>query len=197
MPVLQLPGTGAITQFYGEYPTNGPAYIDPAKEAVRRDLVRLYGNYQPAGHDGVDQAANLNDPIYAPGDGTLIYSGWETGLPRWILDRIGVGGVANDPPGGPGGLVTYFDIGEGLFTYMAHQNETLLDHMVGKFIKAGTHVGRAGTSGRSGGVHIHWAVIDTNRITNYAPYGRIDPMQFVQKSAPKNLLIPGVSGLFA
>lgn len=138
----------------------------------------------------------MGDPVFAPGDGTLIYSGWEIGLPRWILDRIGVGGVANDPPGGPGGLVTYFDIGEGLFTYMAHNSETLLDHRVGQFIPRGTLVARAGTSGRSGGVHIHWAVINTNAITNYPPYGRIDPMQFVSKAAPAvELLIPSVQKL--
>lgn len=198
MPILRLPGDGAITQYFGEYPTAGPPYADPQKEAIRLDLIRMYGNYQPAGHDGVDLAANMNDNVYAPGDGTLIYSGWESGLPRWILDKIGVGAVSNSPAGGPGGLVTYFDLGGGLYTFMAHQNETLLDHMVGQFITRGTIVGRAGTSGRSGGVHIHWSVINTNAITNYAPYGRINPMQFVGAAPPpaQELLIPDLSGIY-
>lgn len=204
MPVLSLPGTGGITQYYGEYPTSPSAqpYADPGKEAVRRDLMRLYGDYQSAGHDGVDLAANLNDPIYAWDNATILYAGWETGLPRNVLSRIGVGGISNDPPGGPGGLVTYFqhDDQSGRYvSYCAHGNETLMDNRIGGRVNRGELVMRAGTSGRSGGVHIHWAVIDTWAITNYPPYGRIDPLQFVGKvaAAPaRELLIPDVGDLF-
>lgn len=199
MPVLMLPGTGAVTQWYGEYPTGGPVYADPAKEAIRRDLIRLYGNYQPAGHDGVDIAANMNDPVVAPGDGILIWSGWESQLPLAHAARIGLpGGMPNSPAGGPGGLVVYIDLGGGLYTYMAHLNETLVDHRVGSFISRGTLVGRAGTTGRSGGVHIHWSVVNTNNITGYAPYGRIDPMQYVTASRPLLIGAPDpVSGIYA
>lgn len=197
MPSLILPAPGAVTQWFGEYPTGGPAYADPNKEAVRRDLIRLYGNYQPAGHDGIDIAANLNDPVFAAGDGTILWSGWETGLPRTVLSRIGVGGIANDPPGGPGGLVVYIDFGGGIYGFVAHLNETLVDHRIGGRVTRGELIGKAGTSGRSGGVHIHFSTINTNAITNYAPYGRVDPMQFIDRTAPAAAvnLIPDVLGL--
>lgn len=187
MPVLRLPGNGQVTQWYGEYPTAGPAYADPSKEAVRLDLLRTYGNYQPAGHDGVDVAANLNDPVFAMASGRVLYAGRELYMPASLMSRIGVGGIANDPQGmGPGGNVVYIELDSRYIGYTAHQNSVAVS--TGQMVSAGQVVGGAGTTGRSGGVHIHWAVIDTLNITSYAPYGRINPMQFVPSRA---LLIGG------
>lgn len=196
MPVLSLPGAGAITQYYGEYPT-APAtfYSDPAKEAVRRNLIALYGNYQPAGHDGVDIAANLGDAVTAMGSGRVLHAGREINMPQSLMSRIGVGGIANDPWGyGPGGNVVYIELDARYIGYTAHMNSVAVG--TGAWVNRGDYVGGAGTTGRSGGVHIHWAVIDTYAITNYAPYGRINPLQFVSSAPVQELLIPDLPGIY-
>lgn len=197
MPVLSLPGAGAVTQFYGEYPTgvSGTFYADPAKEAVRRDLIRLYGNYQPAGHDGVDIAANGGDPVTAMGTGRVLFAGREINMPGSLMARIGVGGIANDPAGwGPGGGVVYIELDARYIGYTAHMSSWSVG--TGAWVNRGDYVGGAGTTGRSGGVHIHWAVIDTYNITGHAPYGRIDPLQFVSSAPAQELLIPDLPGIF-
>lgn len=85
-----------------------------------------------AGHEGWDFAAALNDPIYACADGV-------------IAER-------------------YFDQDYGNLIVLDHQNgfKTLYAHMntlspltIGTRVKAGDVIGKAGTTGRSTGVHLH------------------------------------------
>ena len=86
-------------------------------------------------HTGVDFGVCANLNVFAPADGTVVYSG-----PLTIR-----------------GNATIIDHGLGVYSGFWHQEKILVE--VGQKIKAGDLIGEIGTTGRSTGPHLHWELI--------------------------------------
>ncbi len=99
-------------------------------------------------HKGIDYAANLGDPVLAVADGVVTFAG----------DRSGYGHTIE------------VDHGNGYVTRYAHNSR--LSRRVGELVRAGGEVAKAGSTGRSTGVHVHlevWqngAYVDPGRFLN-------------------------------
>lgn len=155
-PVVGYP----ISQLFGSNPTaNNP---DPT-----------YGNYQPAGHDGIDFACNVNTPIYAPGSGRVDYAGTGQGMPPNMTTKWGFVFGAG---GWPSGNLVCIDHGA-FGTYTAHMNGWNVQS--GWNVGAGQFIGPSGNTGRSGGPHVHWSLIVWP--TNYSDplYSRRNPLAYL------------------
>lgn len=85
-------------------------------------------------HSGIDIATEEGQPIYASADGIVSSSGWISGY----------------------GLTIVLSHGEGLETLYAHNSELLV--WEGAFVKQGTIVALAGSTGNSTGPHCHFEV---------------------------------------
>ncbi len=150
--------TGRITQRYREYPTRGNPHP-------------LYGDYQPAGHTGQDEAANLGDPVYAAARGQVIYAGPGELMPPHIATEYG---YWSGPMGWSSGNITILRHSPRLATTYSHQNDIRV--AAGQWVDGGDVIGGAGNTGRSQGVHVHLEAIELP--VNYADplYSRVDPM---------------------
>lgn len=114
--------------------------------------------YSAGYHTGVDISASAGDPVKAPVGGTVVAAGWA----------------------GKYGNTVQIRHPDGKVSLLAHnQNVTV---RVGQQVNAGQVVARAGSTGQSFGVHIHWEVRNpSNR------YGDVvNPMTWItqQRSAP-------------
>jgi murein DD-endopeptidase MepM/ murein hydrolase activator NlpD len=85
-------------------------------------------------HEGVDIASSTGQPIFAPSDGTVVFSGTE----------------------GSYGNVLVIDHGFGVKTRYAHLSQIVV--RLGDKVKRGTRVAAVGSSGRSTGPHLHYEV---------------------------------------
>jgi murein DD-endopeptidase MepM/ murein hydrolase activator NlpD len=177
-----MPVRGFISQRFGVNSTRDPAY---------RNSVAFfeYGDYQPAGHNGLDFEADLGEEIYAAHDGWLDHSGDARLMPDHIADRwMHARGAAGWPSGW-----------NALLASPDRRSGTTYSHMVreapipdGSFVKAGTVLGWAGSTGRSTGVHCHFEFVAQLPAPHDGwLYGREDPLLHF----PAGLLIPlGVGG---
>ena len=104
------------------------------------------GPYWPTGHAGVDFDGELGDPVFAALPGRVI--------------------TAEFNGGGYGNLVV-IRRGDGTEVRYAHLNRILVE--VGDRIRAGTRIGRMGTTGQSTGVHLHLEVRVNNGRTPTDP----------------------------
>jgi murein DD-endopeptidase MepM/ murein hydrolase activator NlpD len=84
-------------------------------------------------HAGLDLAAPVGTPVYAPADGTVLSSDWS---------KSGYG------------LMITMDHGFGLSTRYAHLSESSVEP--GQKIARGALIGRVGSTGRSTGPHLHY-----------------------------------------
>lgn len=100
-------------------------------------------------HDGVDLAADLNDPIHAVYDGVVTSAGWR---------------------GGYGNAVEIYHAKLGKKTLYGHMNA--IQVRAGQRVAEGQVIGLAGTTGLSTGVHLHFGVEDSGGNWN-------DPMAFL------------------
>lgn len=85
-------------------------------------------------HQGMDMAGAYGTPIFATGDGTVIFAGWNAGFGRHVQIRH-----AN-------GLVSTF----------SHMSQLRVE--VGQRVSRGDRIGDMGNSGRSTGTHLHYEV---------------------------------------
>ena len=157
-----------ITQPWGENRTGGvipDQYGTPVQQ-----LVFNYGNYQPHGHDGIDYGCPIGTPVYAPGPGVIEYSGWGQDMPEHIAVKYG---FVYGPGGWPSGILVCIDHG-GIGSYVAHLSASYYE--AGQRVNAGTLIGLSGTTGRSGGPHVHFSAIRFP--VNYADglYSRVNPL---------------------
>ncbi len=93
-------------------------------------------------HAGVDLEARHGEPVRATADGTVVFAAY------W---------------GGYGNLVIV-DHGHGLTTFYGHLSR--ISVRVGQAVKRGQIVGRAGSTGRSTGPHVHYEVRVNDRPVN-------------------------------
>jgi len=102
-------------------------------------------------HFGLDVGAAKGTPIYAADDGTVIYSGWNSG------------GYGN---------MTILDHGGGLYTRYGHATKLLT--RVGDVVKKGDTIALVGSTGRSTGPHLHFEVLKGDI------HHRINPLDWIK-----------------
>ena len=143
---LLKPSVGKVTQIFGKDP-------------------EYYKQFGELGHNGIDIAANLGDPVVASADGTIVfegraYSGAE-GFSSWMGD--------------PAGICVLIDHGD-FYTGYAHLSKTIVN--VGQKVKRGQKIGKAGATGAANGVHVHWEVLPkpVNFGNGYA--ARVNPTNY-------------------
>ncbi len=114
-----------------------------------------------AWHGGVDVApkGGAANYILAAAEGEVIYSGWNGGYGNCIM----------------------IDHGAGTVTLYAHMSSLIADK--GEVVSRGQRIGRAGTTGYSTGVHLHFEVREYEKapVRSYpsgSPDHRYDPMQY-------------------
>ncbi len=88
----------------------------------------------PAFHAGLDFRAGTGDPIKATAAGTIVKAGWNGGY----------------------GQMVEIDHGKGFTTRYAHMSYIAV--APGQKVAAGTVIGKAGSTGRSTGPHLHYEV---------------------------------------
>lgn len=99
-------------------------------------------NELTAFHEGVDFGAPLNSPVFATGDGQVVWAGWR--------DKYGI--------------MVEIDHGHGLSTRYAHLSRTLV--RVGDRVTRGRPIGLLGNTGRSTGPHLHYEVRVNDQATD-------------------------------
>lgn len=85
-------------------------------------------------HAGMDFSSDTGTPVYATGDGVVVYSDWRTGY-------------GNDID---------IDHGYNYLTRYAHLSEILVHN--GQNVKRGDLIGKVGNTGKSTGPHLHYEV---------------------------------------
>jgi murein DD-endopeptidase MepM/ murein hydrolase activator NlpD len=103
--------------------------------------------HEAAMHTGIDFRGDTGDPIRATATGTVTVAGWTGGY----------------------GKMVEIDHGNGLATRYGHLSEIDVD--VGDIVRAGSIVGKLGSTGRSTGPHLHYEV----RVKGEA----VDPQKFL------------------
>lgn len=86
-------------------------------------------------HRGIDIATGIGTPVYAPADGTVVSTGFHSGL----------------------GEVIVIDHGLDITTTYGHLNEIKVK--VGDTVERGQIIGSVGNTGRSTGPHLHYEVM--------------------------------------
>lgn len=102
-------------------------------------------------HRGLDIAGPMQTPIFASADGTVTYSGWNSG--------------------GYGNMII-IDHGGGLYTRYGHATRNLVKS--GDQVKRGDVIQLMGSTGRSTGPHLHFEV------TEGSTYNRVNPLNYIQ-----------------
>jgi murein DD-endopeptidase MepM/ murein hydrolase activator NlpD len=97
-------------------------------------------------HTGLDLKATLNTDVVAAESGTVIYAGWRGGYGNAVI----------------------IDHGGGISTLYAHNNSLCVS--VGDTVTKGQVISKAGTTGYSTGVHLHFEVRINGAHTNPTPY---------------------------
>jgi lipoprotein NlpD len=105
-----------------------------------------FGMRNGAMHDGVDIAAPAGTPVYAAGDGTVIFSGRLHGYGNVVILQHG------------GGYVTVY----------AHNQRNLVDEGAG--VASGQEIAQIGDSGRASGPNLHFEVRYHNQAQNPLAY---------------------------
>lgn len=100
-------------------------------------------------HYGVDFAAVTGTPIYAAGEGRIVFSGVKGGY----------------------GKVVEISHNGGIKTLYAHMSKIASGARTGAYVRQGTHIGNVGNTGLSTGPHLHFGVYKNNTPIN--PLGQI------------------------
>lgn len=127
-------------------------FIRPVKEFKRISSPfgarRVLNNIKKAGHSGVDYAAPTGTPVFAPADGIVEFVHEDMFL---------------------SGKTILINHGYSLFSSYSHLNEILVK--VGDQVSQGDMIAKIGSTGRSTGPHLHYAVMWNNL--------RVDPEHLV------------------
>ncbi len=112
-----------------------------------------YRNFSGRGefHPGVDLAVPTGTPIYATGDGVVVYSGWKNGYGNFIE----------------------IDHGNGLITRYGHSSRLFVS--VGETVHKDEQIAAVGCTGRCTGPHLHYEVLKNGKRENPAMYLALAP----------------------
>jgi len=97
-------------------------------------------------HKGLDIAGRMGTPIYSPADGEVIYATAKRSLANAVKMRHGYG----------------------IETVFGHMQELLVKS--GETVKRGQQIGLMGSTGRSTGPHLHYAVLVNGKAVNPRNY---------------------------
>lgn len=97
-------------------------------------------------HNGIDIAAPLGTPIYAPAGGTVTFAGIKNGYGNYVS----------------------VDHGNGYVTTYAHMNEVYVKE--GDVLSKGAMIGAVGRTGRATGNHLHFEVLVNGSFVNPMDY---------------------------
>ena len=106
-------------------------------------------------HNGVDFGADRNVPLYAVGDGEVIFSGAADGYGNWIV-------LALD---------------NGMYAIYGHMYDDQLLVAAGERVAKGQHISGVGSAGTSTGNHLHFSLATSFDGTNF---NYVDPMQYIK-----------------
>ena len=126
----------------GDFQHPLPSLIMTSGYGNRPDPNGVSGN----GHDGIDFAGNLNDPVYASRGGTVVSSGFDGSAGNYVI-------IQHD---------------NGYYTYYLHLNSISVS---GGTVGAGQVVGLMGTTGNSTGVHLHFGIATTGSWSGFVDPG--------------------------
>lgn len=104
----------------------------------------IFGSYSY--HSGIDISASYGAPIYAADGGTVTFSGWKGTYGKLVI-------ITHD---------------NGTKTYYAHNSSLLVSS--GQKVYKGQQIAKAGSTGRSTGVHCHFEVRVNNKAVNPLNY---------------------------
>lgn len=114
--------------------------IQPVAESKLRQMASGYGyRVDPVYgtqklHEGMDFSAPIGTPVYATGNGKVIFAGWKSGY----------------------GNLIEIDHGYNYITRYAHLNK--ISVTVGQKVERGEEIGEVGNTGKSTGPHLHYEV---------------------------------------
>lgn len=145
----QLDRFAAMRRFAGELPLAKPIPNAAITSGFGPRLDPFFR--RPALHTGVDFRVPSGYPIYATAGGTVVAASYTRGYGRMVE----------------------IDHGNGVTTRFGHLSQILVKR--GQVIAEGALVGRAGSTGRSTGPHLHYEV----RLDGRA----IDPMRYIKAGA--------------
>lgn len=130
--------------------------IQPVSDKHLRQMASGYGHridpiYGTVKfHSGMDFASNIGTPVYAPGNGTVIYADWKQGY----------------------GMCIMIDHGYGFQTLYAHLSK--YNVRVGQKVIRGEKIAEVGNTGKSTGPHLHYEVHVKGQPDNPAKYYFMD-----------------------
>ena len=139
----------------GSYAGNGMLTVRPIVSSARMSSGFGYRIHPVTGksqfHKGMDFAAPIGTPIYAPGNGVVTFSGWGTGYGRYVE----------------------VDHGNGTVTRYAHTSANYVN--VGDTVYANQQIAAVGNTGRSTGAHLHYEVRQNGQAVNPQTYLAMAP----------------------
>ena len=142
----EIDDLAAARRAAGRLPLSRPIASAPVTSGFGARLDPFLG--RPAMHTGIDFRAAVGYPIRTTAAGTVSRAGYAGGY----------------------GLMVEIDHGDGLSTRYAHMSRISVSP--GEVVPKGAIVGRAGSTGRSTGPHIHYEI----RVDGEA----IDPMRYIR-----------------
>ncbi|SNZ07890.1 Murein DD-endopeptidase MepM and murein hydrolase activator NlpD, contain LysM domain [Persephonella hydrogeniphila] len=99
-------------------------------------------NGRRAFHSGIDLRARYKQPVFATANGYVEFAGWSSGYGKLVIIRHKYG----------------------YKTYYGHLAKIRVKK--GRWVKAGTVIGYAGSTGRSTGVHLHYEIRRYGKLVN-------------------------------
>lgn len=130
--------------------------IQPVSDKKLKQMASGYGTRidpiygTPRFHAGMDFSAAIGTPIYATGNGTVVYADWRQGYGKCVI----------------------IDHGYSYQTLYAHMNDYKV--RVGQAVTRGEQIGEVGNTGKSTGPHLHYEVHVKGQPDNPAKYYFMD-----------------------
>jgi murein DD-endopeptidase MepM/ murein hydrolase activator NlpD len=112
----------------------------PVKSAFR--YTSPFGRRWGRAHEGIDMAAPVGTPVYATGEGTVIFAGWQRGYGNLIKIQHELG------------------------TETRYGHLSKIRVKAGQKVSRGSQIGDMGNTGRSTGSHLHYEVRVNGRAVN-------------------------------
>lgn len=113
------------------YKATSISFIKP----IRATITSRFGSRWGSNHKGLDYGAPTGTPIKAAADGTVTFSGWNSGGYGYLV------------------IISH---GNGVQTYYGHASELLCK--VGDYVYQGDTVAKVGNTGDSYGSHLHFEI---------------------------------------